>query len=96
MLAAKGTRTSRPELTDAPWSRVQPLLPPRASTGRPARDARIVVAGVLWVLRIGASWRALPETFGPWCTIYGHYRRWRLSGLWPQLHHALQSPQTTE
>ena len=93
-LPIPAARPSWPDLTDAQWRRVQPLLPPHAPTGRPARDARTVVAGVLWVLRTGATWRDLPEAFGPWRTIYGHYRRWCLSGRWPQLHHALQAPET--
>ena len=87
-------RPTRPELTDEQWARLQPLLPPQAPVGRPPRDARLVLAGVLWVLQTGASWRALPEQFGPWETIYGRYRRWCTTGLWPQLAEALQIPTT--
>jgi transposase len=52
-----------------------------------------VLAGVLWVLNRHASWRELPEAFGPWRTIYGHYRHWRQTGLWPHLLRALNDTQ---
>jgi Putative transposase of IS4/5 family (DUF4096) len=83
------------DLSDARWARVRPLLPPRAPVGRPPCDARTVLAGVLWVLRTDAGWRALPPEFGPWRTIYGRYRQWRLTGLWPQLLLALGGPDAT-
>ena len=76
-------------LSDAQWARVQPLLPPPAPVGRPPRDARTVVAGVLWILGTHASWRALPAQFGPWQTIYRRYHDWCATGLWPRLLTAL-------
>jgi Putative transposase of IS4/5 family (DUF4096) len=81
--------------TDAAWARVQPLLPPRAPTGRPPRDARTILAGVLWVLRTHASWRALPAEYGPWRTIYGRHRLWVATGLWLRILDALNDTPTT-
>ena len=77
-------------LTDAQWASVQHLLPPPALVGRPPRDARSVLAGVLWILGTHASWRALPAEFGPWQTLYRRYRDWCATGLWPQLWQALR------
>jgi hypothetical protein len=81
------------ELTDVQWARVQPLLPPRAPVGRPPRDTRSVLAGVLWALRAHASWRALPVAYGPWRTIYGRHRLWVATGLWPRILDALHDTQ---
>ena len=78
------------ELTDEQWRRLQPLLPARAPRGRPPHEPRLVVEGVLWILRRHASWRELPATFGSWRTLYGHYRLWCQAGLWPQLLGALK------
>jgi transposase len=83
------------ELTDAAWARVQPLLPPRAPVGRPPRDTRIVLAGVLWILRTHASWRALPAEYGPWRTVYGRHRTWVRTGLWPRIVDALNDTATS-
>jgi Putative transposase of IS4/5 family (DUF4096) len=92
---APAARPPWTDLSEAQWARVRPLLPPRAPVGRPPCDGRTILAGVLWVLRTGAGWRALPPAFGPWHTVYSRYRRWRLAGLWPRLVEGLQAPDTT-
>jgi hypothetical protein len=79
------------ELTDEQWRRLQLLLPARAPLGRPPHEPRLVLSGVLWILHRHASWRELPATCGSWRTIYGHYRLWRQSGLWPRLIQALDN-----
>ncbi|MEU9131855.1 IS5 family transposase [Kitasatospora sp. NPDC048540] len=61
--------SGRGELTDAAWERIGPLLPKRGGRGRPWRDHRQVVNGVLWRRRTGAPWRDLPERYGPWATL---------------------------
>ncbi len=81
----------RHELTDDQWDRLEPLLPPqRPATGRPARDHRTILNGILWILRTGAPWRDLPERFGPWKTVYSRFRRWQEAGIWDQILTALQ------
>ena len=35
-----------------------------------------VLEGWLFVTKEGCSWRALPERFGPWHTVYMRGRRW--------------------
>jgi hypothetical protein len=79
------------ELTDTAWAHIRPLLPPPRPRGRPPHDDRRVVAALLWLTRTGASWRALPERFGPWHTAYSRYARWRAAGVWPRLIAALQA-----
>ncbi len=78
-------------LTDAQWARIETLLPKNGGRGRPWRDHRTVIDGMLWVHASGASWRDLPEEeFGPWQTIYYRYNRWRKEGLWQQIREALR------
>lgn len=75
-----------PALTDEHWEQVRPLLPPqKPQTGRPAVDHRLVVEGMLWVVRTGSSWRELPERFGPWSTVASRYQRWVKEGLWARI-----------
>ncbi len=73
-------------LTDEHWEQVRPLLPPqKPQTGRPAVDHRLMVEGMLWVMRTGSSWRELPERFGPWSTVSSRYQRWCKEGLWARI-----------
>jgi transposase len=57
-----------------------PLLPTRAARGRPPRDERQVLNGVLWVLATGSPWRDLPERHGPWQTCYHRFNAWAKDG----------------
>jgi transposase len=77
------------ELTDEQWEMVEPLLrPPRRADnrGRPWRDTRAVLHGVLWVLGTGAQWRELPEKYPPFQTCHRRFQQWVRSG---QLEQAL-------
>ena len=74
------------ELSDAEWARLRPLLPPqRPRVGRPRHDHRLVLGGILWVVRNGASWRDLPRRFGKWERAYRRYRLWSDTGLWERI-----------
>ncbi len=78
-------------LTDAQWERVKALLPTQEpGQGRPRRDDRQVLCGILWIMDTGSSWRDLPEEeFGPNSTVHGRYRKWCKEGLWPRIVEAL-------
>ncbi|WP_221342560.1 IS5 family transposase [Streptomyces paradoxus] len=76
---------ARGEVTDAAWERIEPLLPQADGRGRPWRDHRQVVNGVLWRLRTGAPWRDLPQRYGPWQTVYERFARWEADGTWARL-----------
>jgi transposase len=81
----------RGDLTEAQWARLAPLLPPQQpKTGKPAKDHRLLLNGILWKLRTGAPWRDLPERYGPWSTVHSRFRRWRLAGVWDRLLAAVQ------
>ena len=75
----------RHDLTDAEWQRLQPLLPPRAHTGRPPKEHRTIINGLLWLAKTGAPWRDLPERFGPWRSVATRFYRWTASGLWSRI-----------
>src|SRR5438105_3166376 len=79
----------RHELNDTEWARLEPLLPPR-KPGRPRHDDRRMLNGILWKLATGVPWRDLPERYGPWQTLYTHFRRWTAAGVWDQLFAAVQ------
>src|SRR3712207_6268764 len=72
-------------LTDRESTRLRPLLPPRARTGRPSKGHRLVLDALLWLGKTGAPWRDLPERFGPWRTVATRFYRWTRAGLWDRL-----------
>ena len=81
----------RGDLTNEQWEKLEPRLPRRAKEGRPRKDDRQVVNGILWVLRTGAPWRDLPERYGPWPTVYSRFQRWRKAGIWDGILAAVQA-----
>ena len=62
-------------LDDASWARIEPLMPSSdGRRGRPFRDHREVIEGIIYRLRTGIAWRDLPASFGPWQTVCGAWR----------------------
>ena len=78
------------DVTDEQWRILKRLLPKRARRGRRPIDRRRVIDAILYVVRSGCQWRMLPRDFPNWSTVYGIFRRWRLTGRWQQIHDALR------
>ena len=79
------------DLTDRQWAVLAPLVPAAKPGGRPrAVDVREVVNAILYVVREGVTWRALPHDFPPWSTVYTYFRAWRRDGTWDRIHDALR------
>lgn len=54
--------------------------------GRPFRDHRQVIEGIVYRFRTGVAWRDLPESFGPWQTIWKRHKRFSTDGTWDKVH----------
>ena len=70
----------RHRLTDEQWDMISDLFPEPAATGRPPRDRREIMDGILWILRTGSPWRDLPAELGPWQTVWHLFDRWNHDG----------------
>lgn len=72
------------ELTDPQWSLVEPLIPvPKTrkdGRGRPWKPARLVLEGIIWVLRTGAPWRELPSRYPAYQTCHRRFQQWVAEG----------------
>jgi putative transposase len=78
------------DLTDMQWHNIEHLFPPPKSGGRPRTyDNRDIVNAILYVTRSSCAWRMLPHDFPPWESVYGYFRRWRLAGIWKDIHDGL-------
>ena len=78
----------RYKLSDCEWSVIKPMLPNKPR-GIPRVDDRRILNGIFWVLRSGAPWRDLPESYGPPTTCYNRFVRWRRAGVWDRIMDAL-------
>ena len=52
----------RYELSDEQWEQIKEMFP-RAKTGRPPKDNRIMMNAILWLARSGAAWADIPERY---------------------------------
>lgn len=85
------------DVSDAFWQRVEPLIPAsrrepeksyrrRPGGGRKPMNQRRVFAAIVYVLRTGIQWKALPkEYFGSASAIHAYFLRWANEGLFARL-----------
>src|SRR5438094_1295007 len=79
-----------PELSDEQWEYLDILLPqPEASPkgGPKPIPNRPVVEGILWVLRNGGRWKALPEGYPSPSTCWRRLAQWEEEGVWLEVWH---------
>lgn len=72
------------DLTDKQWALIEPLFETKRRAdgrGRPWRDPRDVLNGVLWVLRTGAPWKDLPDRYPPYQTCHRRFQQWQRTGV---------------
>ena len=81
---------AKPLLSDEKWKQVQHLFPPppaRPRGGRRRVDYRCVLTGILFVLKTGIPWDALPLELGcgSGMTCWRRLRDWQREGVWQRL-----------
>jgi transposase len=73
------------DLTEDQWTVLAPLLPKprlrRDGRGRPWRDPRDVLNGILWILRTGAPWKDLPDRYPSYQTCHRRFQLWQRTGV---------------
>ena len=82
------------EISTALYKRLAPLLPavkPSSKGGRPRLNDERALNGILFVLRTGIPWEALPQElgFGSGMTCWRRLRDWQKAGVWHKLHLSL-------
>lgn len=81
----------RHEISETQWNRIRKLPPPERKPrgGRPAKDNRLMLTGIIYWLNTGILRRDLPERFGPWKSVCTRFRTWTLQGVWERVFAAL-------
>ena len=77
-------------LSDAQWEQLKNFVAP-GKMGRPRTvNTREVINAILYVVKTGCQWRALPSDFPHWKNVYSYFLRWRNNGKWKEIHDALR------
>ncbi len=66
-------------LSEQEWERIEPLLPrekKRPKGGRPPMGNRKAMTAILYVLRTGCQWKALPRSLGAGSTVHQRFQEW--------------------
>lgn len=77
------------QISDALWERVEPVLPNykvSCKGGRPPLGLRSVVTGILYVLKTGCPWKAMPREFGSGSAIHNYFQEWVRQGVFTKVH----------
>ncbi len=84
-------------VSDEFWQRVEPLIPKpkrtkkrryrrRPGGGRKRMDPRVVFSAIVYVLRTGCQWKALPKReFGSASSVHKYFLEWKNQGVFLQL-----------
>jgi transposase len=72
-------------LTDDQWAVLEPLIPDPAERidkrGAPATNRRALLDGIVWILRTGSPWAAVPRPYPPKSTVDRWCQRWVIAGV---------------
>ena len=85
------------EISDAFWEAVKPLIPENvrdpkrvyqriAGGGRKPLDSRKVFEAIVYVLKTGTQWKALPkDIFGSPSSIHAYFKKWEAQGFFSEM-----------
>ena len=75
-------------ISDVFWRKVEPLIPLRqrpqghvyqrkSGAGRKPMASRQIFSAIVYVLRTGCQWKALPREYGSASAVHAHFQRWQ-------------------
>lgn len=85
----KGFGMTSADISTLEWQAIEPHLPKARGIARV--DDKRVLNGILWRLRTGRSWAAIPARYGPSGTCHTRFLRWRDAGVWSRIVEAVKA-----
>src|ERR1700719_1693874 len=76
---------------DEQWAKIERHLPTK-QPGPQRKDDRLVLNGIMHVLKVGCRWVDCPREYGPHKTVYNRFARWSEGGLWQKIFAAVAAP----
>jgi transposase len=77
--------------SDEEWTKIVPHLPTN-QPGPKRKDDRLILSGIMHVLKVGCRWQDCPKEYGPHKTIYNRFSRWSEKGVWQRIFEAVATP----
>jgi transposase len=77
------------QCTEEKYKRIAHLLP--VQRGNVEIDNLLFLQAIQYMTENGCRWRALPQEFGKWFTIYRRFCRWTEQGVFDRIEKELQS-----
>jgi transposase len=77
------------DVPDDLWGRIESLLPPEPAKplgGRPRVADRVVMAGIIYRLKTGCQWKALPSNFSSGSTCHLRFQQWQRMGVFERIY----------
>ena len=74
--------------TEEQREKIEAYLPKR-KTGRPYKNLRATVNGIIWIMKTGSTWRTLPPCFGKWQEVYQCFFRCSKEGVFENIFKAV-------
>ncbi len=74
-------------VSDKAWAAIWPHFPKHGPQTEASQ--RLFFEAVVFVLRQGLGWRALPARYGSWNTVFVRFNRYAKAGVWERLFEAL-------
>ena len=70
-------KTYPSDISREQFEKIRPLIESVRKKTKPRKvDLYDVVCGVLYVLKTGCQWRALPHEYPKWITVYSYFEIW--------------------
>lgn len=79
------------DLSNEAWEVLKKLFPKHNGAGRPRElDLRQIINAILYVIRTGCQWRALPKEYPKWYSVYYYFWKWSKDGTWRRINRTLR------
>src|SRR5262245_38551180 len=78
-------------MSDELWAVLEPLVPAHKPGGRPPKyTRRAILDAILYAVRQGCTWRALPPDLPYWNTAFWYFQEWQKDGTWDRIEDVLR------
>ena len=77
-------KTYPSDVTESQWQVIENIIDPDKRKRK--YSLREVYNAILYVVKSGVQWRMLPKDMVPWQSVYYYFRKWKINGLFEEVH----------